>query len=101
MNPPPRKEERPLAALLAPDLLALLEESPADVAAETEEMHPRDLADVAETMSGEEIARLLRALPPARAADVLEYIDEEIRTEFGKRMGRRFDLRNEGEGGGS
>ena len=45
-----RNEARPVAALLAPDILALLEESPADVAAETEEMHPADLADVAEAI---------------------------------------------------
>ena len=30
------KEERPVAALLVPDILALLDESPGDVAAETE-----------------------------------------------------------------
>lgn len=86
MAPPQRKEERPLAALLAPDILALLEESPNDVAAETEEMHPRDLADVAEAMSTEQIAVLLRVLPPDRAADVLEYIDEELRTELLEEM---------------
>lgn len=86
MTPPQRKEERPLAALLAPDILAMLEESPGDVAAETEEMHPRDLADVAEAMTMEQIADLLRALPAARAADVLEYIDEEIRTELLEQM---------------
>lgn len=80
MTRPPRDEERPLAALLAPDILALLEESPADVAAETEEMHPKDLADVAEAMPLDRIADFLRVLPPARAADVLEYLDEEIRT---------------------
>jgi magnesium transporter len=44
MTPPQRDDDRPLAALLAPDLVALLEESPASVAAETEELHPRDLA---------------------------------------------------------
>ena len=39
-------EERPVAALLAPDIIALLDEAPADIRAETEEMHPADLADV-------------------------------------------------------
>ena len=80
MTPSQRDEERPLAALLAPDILSLLDESPGDVAAETEEMHPKDLADVAEAMPIERIAGFLRALPTARAADVLEYLDEEIRT---------------------
>jgi magnesium transporter len=81
MTPPQPKEERPVAALLAPDILALLEESPQDVAAETEEMHPANLADIAETLEPEQVIRLLRALPPARAADVLEYMDEDLRTE--------------------
>src|ERR671939_1408579 len=81
MTPPQPKEERPVAALIAPDILVMLEESPQDVAAETEEMHPANLADVAETLEPEQVIRLLRALPPARAADVLEYMDEELRTE--------------------
>ena len=80
MTPPPRTEDRPLAALLAPDVLAMLEESPHDVAAETEELHARDLAAIAEAFDEEQMKLLLRVLPPARAADVLEYLDEEVRT---------------------
>lgn len=79
-------EERPLAALLAPDLLAILEESPGDVAAETEEMHPADLADVAEAMPREQVRALLAVLPADRAADVLEYLDEELRAELLEEM---------------
>jgi magnesium transporter len=86
MTPPQRKEERPIAALLVPDILALLEESPNDVAVETEEMHPADLADVAEAMPIEQVRVLLRVLPPARAADVLEYLDEELRIELLEEM---------------
>src|SRR5688500_351975 len=86
MTPPQRKEERPVAALIAPDILALLEESPSDVAAETEEMHAADLADVAEAMPIEQVRVLLRVLPPARAADVLEYLDEELRIELLEEM---------------
>src|SRR5687767_4390345 len=82
MTPPQRKEERPIAALIAPDILALLEESPNDVAAETEEMHAADLADVAESLPIEQVKTLLRVLPAARAADVLEYLDEELRAEL-------------------
>jgi magnesium transporter len=73
--------ERPLGALLAPDILALLEESPAMIAPETEEMHPADLADVAEAMPFEQVPVFLAALPRDRAADVLEYLDEDLRTE--------------------
>ena len=82
MTPPQRKEERPIAALIAPDILALLEESPNDVAAETEEMHAADLADVAESIPIEQVRTLLRVLPADRAADVLEYLDEELRAEL-------------------
>ena len=72
--------DKPVGALLAPDILELLEESPAAVAAETEELHPRDLADVAEALPAEHVASFLAALPKERAADVLEYLDEELRT---------------------
>ena len=86
MTPSQRKEERPIAALLAPDILALLEESPNDVAAETEEMHAADLADVAEAIPIEQVRILLRVLPAHRAADVLEYLDEELRSELLEEM---------------
>jgi magnesium transporter len=82
MTPPSRDEDRPLAALLAPDLLALLEESPASVAVETEEMHPRDLADVIEALPEERVVDLLAALPDERAADVLGYLEEELRSHI-------------------
>ncbi|HET7373334.1 MAG TPA: magnesium transporter [Gemmatimonadaceae bacterium] len=83
MTPPQHNpEDRPVAALLAPDIVALLDESPADIAAETEEVHPADLADVAELLERDQLHAFLNALGPARAADVLEYLDEELRTEF-------------------
>src|SRR5689334_19895655 len=41
MTPPQRNpEDRPVGALLAPDILALLDESPGDIPVETEEIHP-------------------------------------------------------------
>jgi magnesium transporter len=73
--------DRPIAALLVPDILVMLEESPADLAAETEDLHPRDLADIAEALPIKKVAAFLAALPSPRAADVLEYLDEEVRTE--------------------
>jgi magnesium transporter len=83
------KEERPVAALLVPDILALLDESPGDVAAETEELHPADLADVAEALPRDRLAQLMRALPPARAADVLEYLDEGLRSQLLEELSAR------------
>src|SRR5690348_4922750 len=83
MAPPQRNpEDRPIGALLAPDIVALLDDSPADIATETEEIHPADLADVAELLDRDQLQAFLTALGPARAADVLEYLDEELRTEF-------------------
>ena len=82
MTPARDPQDRPLAALVAPDILELLEESPAAIAAEVEEMHPADLADVAELIPRAQVAQFIAALPPARAADVLEYLDEELRVEL-------------------
>src|SRR6476620_8187861 len=75
-------EDRPVATLLAPDIIALLDESPADIPVETEEVHPADLAGVAELIDRDQLQSCLVALGPARAADVLEYLHEELRTEF-------------------
>ncbi len=75
------REERPIAALLAPDILDLLDAAPDAVAAETEELHPADLADVAEALPRARIPAFLAALPSERAAAVLEYLSEELRTE--------------------
>ena len=81
MTPPHNPEERPVGALLAPDILDMLEESPELIAAETEELHPADLADVAEQLPFEQIPHFLASLPKERAASVLEYVDEELRTQ--------------------
>ncbi|MBA3466739.1 MAG: magnesium transporter [Gemmatimonadaceae bacterium] len=88
-NPLYGDEERPLAALLVPDILALLEESPESIPAETEEMHAADLANVAEALPRDRVVALLAALPKGRAADVLEYLDEDLRTEVLERMTAR------------
>ncbi|HET8772023.1 MAG TPA: magnesium transporter [Gemmatimonadaceae bacterium] len=86
MTPEQRDTERLVAALVAPDILDLLESEPASVARETEELHPADLADVAELLPRELVPRLLGALAPARAADVLEYLDEELRVDVLEKM---------------
>ena len=78
----PRKEEQSLAALLAPDILDLLESEPGTVAAETEDLHPADLADVAEALPHSQIPVFLAALPSDRAAAVVEYLNDELRTEL-------------------
>jgi len=90
MTPPDyTPEDRPVAALLAPDILALLDDAPTAVAADTEELHAADLADVAELLPRDKVPALLAALPPQRAADVLEYLDEDLRTEVLEAMSAR------------
>lgn len=82
MTPAQHKPDRPIADLLVPDVLALLQEAPGDLAAETEEMHAADLADVVEALPPAQVGEFLRALPPNRAAQVIEYLDDELRSEF-------------------
>ncbi|WP_337169680.1 magnesium transporter [Gemmatimonas aurantiaca] len=78
---PRANKDRPLAALIVPDLLELLEEHPASIGPQTEEMHPADLADVAEALPEEQVRAFLAALPRERAAEVMEYLDEDLRTQ--------------------
>lgn len=76
-----RDSEKSVAALLAPDIAEFLETDRASIALETEELHPADLAEVAELIPRELVPLLLSSLPVARAADVLEFLDEELRSE--------------------
>ena len=82
MSPDQREKEQSVAALVAPDILDLLESEPASIAAETEELHPADLADVLELLPRELAPRLLAALPADRAANVLEYVEDALRSEL-------------------
>jgi magnesium transporter len=82
-------EEGTVGALLAPDILAMLEESPDAIAADTEELHAKDLADVAQALPPQLVAPFLSALPVERAADVLEYLNEDLRTEVLETMSVR------------
>ncbi|MFL5595617.1 MAG: magnesium transporter [Gemmatimonadaceae bacterium] len=67
----------------------MLEESPDAIPAETEELHAKDLADVAQALPREMIAPFLSALPLERAADVLEYLNEDLRSEVLETMSAR------------
>jgi magnesium transporter len=84
--PEHRDTERSVAALVAPDIVDLLETDPRSIAAETDELHAADLADVAELIDRELVIRLLEALPLQRASQVLEYVDDELRTELFEAM---------------
>src|ERR1700686_4103485 len=71
------------------DVLVMPEESPDAIPAETEELHAKDLADVAHALPREMVAPFLSALPVERAADVLEYLNEELRSEVLETMSVR------------
>jgi magnesium transporter len=89
-NPPVEEDEgRTLGAQLVPDVLAMLEERPDAISAEMEELHAKDLADVAQALPRELVAPFLSALPVERAADVLEYLNEDLRTEVLETMSVR------------
>ena len=86
----PRNDKlRPLAALLVPDLIELLEEAPHSLGQQTAEMHPADLADVAEAMPEEMVRAFLAELGAERAAEVLEYLDDDLRTQFLEELSAR------------
>jgi magnesium transporter len=76
------RQERPIAALLAPDVIELLKVSPDAVAAETAELHPADLADIVELIPRSKLSAFFSALPTDRASAVLEYVDEQLRTRL-------------------
>jgi magnesium transporter len=82
-------DKLPLAALLLPDILDMLEETPDAIPAETEELHANDLATLAEALPREMVPLFLSALPVERAADVLEYLDEDLRSEVLETMSAR------------
>jgi len=82
-------DDRSVGALLAPDIADMLEESPDAIGAETEELHAKDLADVAQALPRELVAPFLSALSVERAADVLEYLNEDLRSEVLETMSVR------------
>ncbi|HEY3286195.1 MAG TPA: magnesium transporter [Gemmatimonadaceae bacterium] len=86
MTPQPKPDQKDLAALLAPDILELLHSSPDVIGAETAELHPADLADVAEHLPRHALPAFLAALPSDRAADLLEYLDDDLRAELLEEM---------------
>ena len=72
-------EDRAMAALLAPDILALLEDSPKDV---LEYLDEEVRTEVIEEMSAAEAAALVTQMTPDDRADTLEELDEERAEEI-------------------
>ena len=65
-----------LAHLIGPEIRDLLRNSPGEVGALLEEVHPEDLADVMLELDDEEAATLLQGMSAENAADIFERLPE-------------------------
>jgi magnesium transporter len=79
-----------LARLIGPDLLALAEENPAEVAELVDEIHPEDVAAIVAELEDEQARSLLTALPTDYAAQVLSRLDDERQGHLAEILGARF-----------
>ena len=75
-----------LAALIGPDLKALLKEDPDQVRELFEELHAEDLADIISELEPDEAAKLLERLPAGEAADIFERLEDHEQEELVSEM---------------
>ena len=61
-----------LGQLIGPELKALLEESPREVSAVLDDIHPEDIADIVQELEQERATQLIQELPTEYAAQVFE-----------------------------
>jgi len=66
-----------LARLIGPELEALLQESPGELAELLDEIHPEDIADLVGEFDDAHASDLLKALPTEYAAQVFERLDTD------------------------
>jgi magnesium transporter len=78
-----------LSRLIGPDLLALAEENPAEVAELVDEIHPEDVAEIVAELDDERARHLLQILPTDYAAQVLARLDEERQGELAELLGAK------------
>jgi magnesium transporter len=78
-----------IGRLIGPDLLALAEENPAEVAELVDEIHPEDVAEVVAELEDDKARGLLTALPTEFAAQVLSRLDEERQGHLAELLGAR------------
>jgi magnesium transporter len=78
-----------IAKLIGPDLLALAEENPAEVAELVDEIHPEDVAEVVSELEDDQALSVLKALPTEYAAEVLTRLDEERQGRLAELLGAR------------
>lgn len=73
--------------LLGPELETLLNESPDELRALVEDIHPEDIADAVGELEPERASTLVRALPTEYAAQVFERLNEEYQAKLAAFMG--------------
>ena len=78
-----------LARLIGPELLALVSESPAEVAELLDEIHPEDIADLVVDLEDESAVKVLTTLPTDFAAQVFARLDEDRQGVLAGLMGTR------------
>lgn len=76
-----------LATLFGPDLKQTLADDPEEVREALEEFHPEDIAEMLPELEEDVAIALVRALPDARSADVLDRLDQELRAKILERLG--------------
>jgi magnesium transporter len=76
-----------VAVAIAPEVRQLLDEDPAELEALFDEIHDEDLADLLDTLTREERAKLLRTLQPERAASILERLEDDEQQELVQDLG--------------
>ena len=76
-----------LATLLGPDLKQTLAEDPAELLEALEEFHAEDIAEVVADLEDDVALSFMRLLPEELAAEVLERVDEEVRSRILEMLG--------------
>jgi magnesium transporter len=76
-----------LGRLIGPELVALVNESPAEVADLLDEIHPEDIAEVIADLDDERAAKLIPTLPTDYAAQVFARLDEDRQHRLTELMG--------------
>jgi magnesium transporter len=66
-----------LARLIGPELLALVSESPGEVAELLDEVHPEDIAELVAELDDDRAVKLITTLPTDYAAQVFARLDEK------------------------
>jgi magnesium transporter len=76
-----------LGHLIGPELRDILRESPEEVRALLDDIHPEDLADVISELPEDEVVKLLKRLPAEDAATIFERLEDDTQESLVEQMG--------------